>query len=67
MMAWFKKHSEFIDTAFVRIGDSEALSKIYKVDLPAGTQMPGCVLPRLALGLTHHSSLVGLFGYTVQT
>ena len=34
---------------------------------PPGTEITGCVLPRLALGLTAQGSLVGLFGYSVQT
>ena len=69
MMAWFKSRPEFIDTAFICIGDSEALFRLglEKANLPDGTEITGCVLPRLALGLTHHGSLAGLFGYTVQT
>ncbi len=67
MTAWFKSRNEFIDTAFVRIGDSEALWEIDKADFPEGTEMTGCVLPRLALGLTYNGSLAGLFGYSVQT
>lgn len=69
MMTWFKSRPEFLDTAFIRIGDSDALFRLRleKNNLPEGTEIPGCVLPRLALGLTHNGSLAGLFGYTVQT
>jgi hypothetical protein len=69
MMAWFKSRPEFVDTAFIRIGDREALWALdmEKANLPDGTEITGCVLPRLALGLTHNGSLVGLFGYSVQT
>jgi hypothetical protein len=53
----------------VRIGDREALweAESMKDELPAGTEISGCVLPRLALGLTRQGSLAGLFGYSVQT
>lgn len=67
MMAWFRGRNEFIDAAFIRIGDSQALWKLDRANLPAGTEITGSVLPRLALGLTHNGSLVGLFGYSVQT
>jgi hypothetical protein len=67
--------------AFVRIGDREALwewenSRFQqeiaepedpKDDALAGTRLSPGVLPRLALGLTKKGSLVGLFGYTVET
>ena len=69
MMAWFRRHRAFVDSAFVRIGDRRALWDVETrpADLPPGTRMTGCVLPRLALGLTRRGSLVGLFGFTVQT
>jgi hypothetical protein len=69
MMVWFRSHSAFVDSAFVRIGDRKALWELdmEKVNLPVGTELTGCVLPRLALGLTHKGSLVGLFGYSLQT
>jgi hypothetical protein len=69
MIDWFKTQPEFVDTAFVRIGDSEALweARRRKDELPAGTEITGCVLPRLVLGLTEHGSLVGLFSHCVQT
>jgi hypothetical protein len=54
--------------AFIRIGDFDALHALEsKRCYPKGTEMPGSVLPRLAVGLTRSGSLVGLFGYSVQT
>jgi hypothetical protein len=69
MIRWFREQPAFVDTAFVRIGDRRALWDVEakKGELPEGTEITGCVLPRLALGLTRHGSLAGLFGYTVQT
>jgi hypothetical protein len=69
MIEWFRRRAEFIDSAFVRIGDRRALWDIQldRGALPEGTELTGCVLPRLALGLTARASLVGLFGYSVQT
>src|SRR5690606_30671923 len=65
MIAWFASRSELIDTAFVRIGDRRHLwdVELRKNELPPGTKLTGCVLPRLALGLTRAGSLVGLFGW----
>jgi hypothetical protein len=66
MNRWFNSQSAFVDRAFVRIGDDE----LYDTDedsWPKGTELTGSVLPRLALGLTHNGSLVGLFGYVVYT
>jgi hypothetical protein len=69
MIEWFNNHRDFIDSSFVRIGDRNALLALVlnKDKFPEGTEAIGCVLPRLALGLTSNGSLVGLFGYTVQT
>jgi hypothetical protein len=63
MISWFNNCSEFIDTAFIRIGDS---NELFWLGLQQNI-LPGCVLPRLILGLTRHGSLVGLFGISVQT
>ncbi|HYF63302.1 MAG TPA: hypothetical protein VD886_10845, partial [Herpetosiphonaceae bacterium] len=58
---------EFKDTAFVRIGDYRDLHEVDPRLYPPGTELVGCALPRLALGLTHGGSLAGLFGVSVQT
>jgi hypothetical protein len=63
MIKWFNHRSEFIDTAFIRIGDSD---KLFWLGLERNI-LPGCVLPRRVLGLTQNGSLVGLFGISVQT
>ena len=67
MSAWFKQQPAFVGTAFVRIGDQEELFHLPEASLPEGTATTGCVLPRLALGLTHNGSLAGLFGHVVHT
>jgi hypothetical protein len=67
MIGWFRDRSEFVNSAFVRIGDREALWEVPKKEFPEGTETTPCVLPRLALGLTRGGSLVGLFGISVQT
>jgi hypothetical protein len=67
MIRWFRDRRELRTAAFIRIGDRRILSRLRRDDLPPGTEMPGCVLPRLALGLTKQGSLVGLFGHSVQT
>lgn len=66
MIAWFQQQA-FTSTAFIRIGEYEMLSDLDEDALPPGTELVGSVLPRLALGLTQQGSLVGLFGWSVQT
>ena len=67
MIQWFSVRPEFTSSAFVQIGDYRSLHHLTPEDWPEGTESPGCVLPRLAVGLTHGGSLIGLFGYSVQT
>lgn len=67
MLGWFSEQPEFVSAAFVRIGDRQALSDLPEEEWPEGTEITGCVLPRLALGLTRSGSLAGLFGYSVQS
>ena len=67
LIAWFEGQQALVDAAFIRIGDADALSALRESEFPEGTEQPGCVLPRLPLGLTRAGSLVGLFGYAVQT
>ena len=67
LIAWFRNTPEFRDTAFVRIGDYTALHELEPDQLPPGTEIVGCVLPRLAIGLTAAGSVAGVFGHTVQT
>lgn len=66
MMQWFKSQKDFIDCAFVRIGDADLLEQIDSDHYPNGTVITGCVLPRLAIGLTKNGSLCGLFGFVVH-
>jgi hypothetical protein len=67
MIQWFGKRAEFKKTAFVRIGDRQALWQVPREKYPPGTEITGCVLPRMAIGLTAGGSLSGLFGCCVQT
>ncbi len=67
LIAWCGEHGELHDPVFVRIGHDEDLWKIPQAKYPRGTELTGGVLPRLPLALTRAGSLVGLFGYAVQT
>lgn len=67
MIRWFRERPEFVSTAFVQIGERGALWDLPREEWPEGTEITGCVLPRLAVGLTRGGSLIGLFGHTVQT
>ncbi|MDY7020213.1 MAG: hypothetical protein SWJ54_02480 [Cyanobacteriota bacterium] len=60
------ENPEIQTTAFVKIGDY-SLMDLSEDEFPDGTEMPGCVYPRLVLGLTQKGSLVGLLGQIVQT
>ena len=67
LMAWFNQSEAVHSPVFVHIGDLGALYDVEPADFPEGTEMTGSVLPRLAIGLTHQGSIVGIFGYIVQT
>lgn len=67
MTAWFQQEPAFKHVAFVRVGSGRELARLAKDTYPPGTVMPGSVLPRLVLGLTHRGSLAGLFGQVVQS
>ena len=66
MIQWFRECPEFVDAAFIRVGEGD-LWDLPEEQWPDGTELTGCVFPRFALELTHGGSLVGLFGYCVQT
>ncbi len=65
MIDWFQAQDTFVSRVFVGIGTDAQLQEIPETDYPSGTVITGCVLPRLALGLTSAGSLVGLMGYAV--
>lgn len=67
LIDWFASHAQLSQATFVRIGDQEALEDLDPDEMPEGTEMPGSVMPRMAVALTQRGSLVGIFGYTVQT
>ncbi|MEZ6193717.1 MAG: hypothetical protein R3C45_20945 [Phycisphaerales bacterium] len=67
LINWFAQNDELQGPVFVRIGDREALWEAESGNLPDGTELTGCVLPRLAVALTKQGSLVGIFGYSVQS
>ena len=66
-MSYFKDSPHLSGASFVRIGDLEALQDLDTKSYPDGTEINGCVLPRLAVGLTNQGSIAGIFGYSVQT
>jgi hypothetical protein len=65
MIAWFKANPDLQSPVFVQIGDCDGLQDLE--ELPEGTELAPGVLPRLALALTPKGSLIGLFGFVVQT
>ena len=67
MIQWFRDTPELICPVFVRIGDYWALVDVPQDHYPDGTEITGSVLPRLAVGLSQHGSLIGICGYSVQT
>lgn len=68
MIAWFHAQPEFIDRAFVRIGEYGAIKELNQVSESLFMiETPGCVFPRMAIGLTKNGSLAGIFGFSVQT
>lgn len=67
MIQWFHNTGKLICPVFVRIGDSRALWDVPKEQYPDGTEITGCVLPRMAVGLSTNGSLIGICGYTVHT
>jgi hypothetical protein len=67
LIAWFARQEAFVESAFVRVGDYGALLALDRSSYPEGTDSPGCVFPRIAIGLTHGGSLAGVFGHVVQT
>lgn len=66
-MRWFEAEPAFTHRAFVMIGEAEQLWSVPQSAYPPGTEVTGCVLPRMILGLTEAGSLAGVFGHTVQT
>jgi hypothetical protein len=70
LLRWFEGRAEFRDRAFVRIGEWQQLLELMdnrQSEFPEGTELTGCVLPRLALGLTIAGSLAGVFFASVET
>ncbi len=67
MMHWFRDTPDLTCPVFVRIGDYWTLMDVPPEHYPDGTEVTGSVLPRLAVGLSRHGSLIAVFGYSVQT
>ncbi len=63
LVRWFRTRQEFVAAAFVRIGDN--LERMCGVPDLADVEAFGVNMPRLALGLTHKGSLIGLAGCIV--
>ncbi|WP_422923249.1 hypothetical protein [Singulisphaera sp. PoT] len=60
---WFRSRPEFIDAAYIRIGDNLENASGMPEDPEA--EAFGVVMPRLAVGLTHKGSLAGLAGCVI--
>jgi hypothetical protein len=60
---WFQSRPEFVDTAYIRIGDN--LENANGMPEAPDVEAFGVVMPRLAVGLTHKGSLAGLAGCVV--
>jgi hypothetical protein len=58
---------DFLDAAYVEIGDYHDFQRIPRDQWPPGLQGWPCCMPRLLIGLTRGGSLAGLIGYIVQT
>lgn len=63
MIRWFRSRPEFVDTAYVRIGDN--LEMAGGMPEAPDAEAFGVVMPRLAIGLTQKGSLAGLSGCVV--
>jgi hypothetical protein len=63
MIRWFQSRPEFVDTAYIRIGDN--LENSDGMPEASDVEAFGVVMPRLAIGLTHKGSLAGLAGCVV--
>jgi len=67
MIKAFQENAHLHAPVFVQIGVSDELTEIDEDDYPEGTEMPGSVLPRMAVALTPAGSIVGLFGDVTHT
>jgi hypothetical protein len=63
MIRWFRSRPEFVDAAYIRIGDN--LQNADGMPEAPDVEAFGVVMPRLAVGLTHKGSLAGLAGCVV--
>jgi hypothetical protein len=69
MISWFRECPEFVDTAFVAVGDYDhqlELEQEYN-PLPVGAIGPPSQYLRLFVGLTRCGSLAGIVTHVVQT
>ncbi|WP_422928807.1 zf-TFIIB domain-containing protein [Singulisphaera sp. PoT] len=66
---WFRDQPEFVDAAFVAIGDYDHLVRLDWEGnyLPAGAVGTPSNYPKFFLGLTRRGSLAGISTYVVQT
>jgi len=69
MVRWFTGRPEFVDTAFVAIGDYDRFRDLFldAARSPGGAAFLPSVYPRLFVGLTRGGSLAGIVTHVVQT
>lgn len=69
LLRWFRDQPEFVDTAYVAIGDFDQLDAlvIKKRKHEEGMSFTPSKYPRLFLGLTRNGSLAGIVTHVVQT
>lgn len=69
MVNWFRERPEFVDAAFVAIGDYDHQLDLEREHdpLPHGAVGPPTNYPRLFVGLTRGGGLAGVVTYVVQT
>ena len=64
MLRWFRAQPDFVDSAFVRIGDN--LEGNLDDPPEEDSEYYGVVMPRVAIGLTKAGSLAGVGGFVVR-
>lgn len=67
LIGFFRGHEELMRPSIAVIGDSDYVEAKSGTPPKPDDVMHGSVLPRMPFALTHHGSIVGLFGHVVWT